>query len=414
VNLTAITTVLSAACEHPARLQSSPHRLAARFPRRLARVAAAFSFLLLAPMAPLHADPASDLFEAYEHPILGLAATATGMTVKVSNLTLQFDSGAVAPVLAAGERIGIFFRGEGRFTYQSIDPLESGIVLFEAKKLDRDAKKNADGSVTVSGKFERLYLQAGGVVLPELPAAEAGRGALLDAFREHREEFGNTRWTPPSHLLIRQKLDEPNARVAVAQFSGSGRYGYVLDTIESHDERLYALITQSGLFDYPELRGALFPVTISEQPVGRKRGDFVQPRYLLVDLDYTLVAGEKAEAKLSVTETLLPRKLPQSVFRFDLLTGVWDSDGKYRRYRIDSVTDASGAKLPYHFDHNSVLVRMPSKLPADEPAVIRFEISGDFLFRPDNVNNALLFIAQRVNANAEFGAVSAQGIYLQF
>ncbi|MFA6958999.1 MAG: M1 family aminopeptidase [Thermoanaerobaculia bacterium] len=348
------------------------------------RVALVVALLLAVPVVAIGSESPVGLFDAYGHPKLGPAGPASGETVKISNLTLKFDSGSIAPVIVGTEPIGLFFRGKGSFSYQSVDPRESGIVLFEAKKLDRKAKKNGDGSVTLSGQFERLYLMTGGIALPEVKPGQIDGGPLADAFREHREEFKNVRWTPPAHLIARQRIDEPASPVAVALFSGSGRFGYVLDTIDAREERLYALITQSGLFDYPELRDALFPVRISEQPVGRKREDFLQPRFLLVDLDYTLVAGEKAEGKLSITETLLPRRVPQSVFRFDLLSGVWDSDGKYRRFNIDSVTDESGAKLPFEFDHDSVIVRTAAKQPVDEPVVIRFEISGDFLFRPDN------------------------------
>ncbi len=322
------------------------------------------------------------LVAGYGNPTLGAASTVSNVPIRISNLSLQLSSGSMAPVMAGDEQVGIFFRGAGTFSYRSTDPTERALVLFEAKKLDRTHEKAEDGTVTVSGSFERLYLLTGGIELPS--ATSPSSESLEQAFRAHREQFANVRWTPPSHLLIRQRRDEPTAQVAVAEISGKDHQAYVLDTIDTKSECLYALITKSGLFNYPELRGALFPIPIAEQPVGRSRTAFVQPRYLLADIDYTLVAGEKAAGKLTVTETIVPRTGPQSTFRFNLHSGVWDTEWKYRPVRVDDVRDAAGEKLPYHHDNDSVLVGLPSKAPANEPVTIRFEISGDFLYRPDN------------------------------
>lgn len=165
----------------------------------------------------------------------------------------------------------------------------------------------------------------------------------------------------------------------------------MLDTIETKSERLVALITRSSDATIPdELRHAIFPKTLSDQPVGRKRGSFVQPRFLLVNVDYTLVAGEKDSAKLAVTETIVPRNAAQTVFRFDLLSSQWDSDGRLRRLSVDAVTDQAGHKLPYHFDGDSILIGASEAVPAGAELTIRFDISGNFLVRPDGDNYWLL------------------------
>lgn len=323
------------------------------------------------------------LAAAYANPTLGPTAVASNVSIQISNLSLELKDGSMAPVMAGSEQLGLFFKGSGTFTYRSTDPIESALVIFEARKLDRMHEKAKDGSVLIKGSFERLLIRSSGF---ELPAGKAGTESLEPALKAHREQFSNAQWTPPSHLLIRQRLDEPAAKVAVVEMSGKEHHAYVLDTIDTKDERFYAMITQRGLFNYPELRGALFPVRLADQPVGRTRQVFVQPRYLLVDLDYTLVAGDKAAGKLSITETIVPRTGPQSVLRFNQLSGFfdWGSEGKFRRFNLDGVRDESGRKLPFHFDHDSLLVGLPAKAPVNEPVVLRFELSGDFLYRPDN------------------------------
>jgi hypothetical protein len=322
------------------------------------------------------------LTTSYAAPVLGAPVRISKLPLKIGNLTLDLGEGEVAPFLIGEDRVGLFFKGNGTFTYRTADPVERALVLFEAKKLDRTAEKGADGSVTIRGSFERLHVLSGGMELPAF-AGEAGTG-LADALRSHREAFGNVRLEPPSHLLVRQRLDEPSSPVAFVEMGGSDNNAYVLDTIETKQERFYALMSKNGLYDIKELRGALFPVRISDQPTGRERGAFVQPRFLLADLDYTLVAGEKAQGKLTVTETIIPRGKPQRVFRFNLRSGSWDDKWKYRPVRIDDLRDGAGNKLPFDFDEDSLLVGLPAAAPVDEPVILRFEISGEILLRPDN------------------------------
>jgi hypothetical protein len=324
----------------------------------------------------------SSLAAAYETPALGAAVRVDKLPVKIGSLTLELTSGEAAPLLIGEERAGIFFSGKGTFSYKTTDPVERPLVAFEAKKLDRTAEKADDGTITIRGSFERLHLLSGGIELPLLNGESAS--GLEDALRAHREAFGNVRLRPRSHLLVRQKLDEPSSPVAVVEMGGSDNNAYVLDTIETRQEGFYALISKNGLYNIKELRGALFPVTISEQPVGRERGAFLQPRYLLVDLDYTLTAGDKADGKLTIAETIVPRGRPQRAFRFNLRSGFWDDKDNFRPLRIEDLRDAAGNKIPFHFDAGSVLVGLPAPAPADEPVVLRFVIAGDMLLRPDN------------------------------
>lgn len=128
----------------------------------------------------------------------------------------------MAPVMAGDEQIEVFFSGNGRFTYRSTDPIERSLVLFEAKRLDRTHKLADDGTVTVQGTFERLYVRSFGVELakPGVSAAES----LQSVFKQHRDAFSNVRATPPSHLLIRQRLDDPSAAVAVVDMAGKDNH----------------------------------------------------------------------------------------------------------------------------------------------------------------------------------------------
>jgi len=339
---------------------------------------------LLVSFGAAAADVAT-LARLYENPTLGTPRGIGKTPVRIGSLELTLTSGTIAPVLAGNDTIGVFFSGTGKYVYKSKDPIERSLVQFEAKKLDRAAVVGADGTVTISGDFDRVLIRAGGI---ELPTGSADVTTdLAAAFKKQREDFGNVFWEPPSHLLLRQRLDAPSTPVAVVEI-GSGRdsQGYILDTLDEKEERFYALITRNGLYNMADLRGALFPIKISEQPVGRTRAAFLQPRFLLVNLDYTLIAGDKANAKISIAETIVPRTTPQSVLRFNLMTGKRDSAGNVRAMNVTAVTDEKGKPLPFHHDYGSLLVGLPAKAAADQPLVLKFDISGDFLIRPDNAS----------------------------
>src|SRR6266545_4937880 len=299
------------------------------------------------------AEPASDvasLAAAYASPTLGPAGKLA-KSIRISNMTFDLN-GLAAPVLAGGTTVGIFFNGAGHYRYHSTDPVETPLALFEAKKLGRQAQKGTDGSVTVEGSFERLYLRGGAIDLPHIEGEVSP--ALQQAFSQHRERFANARWQAPSHLLIEQRLDDPASPVAIAEMGGSDDNAYILDAIEENEERLLAMITDASLNQLAELKGALYPITIAQQPVGRSRAAFLQPPVILGNVDYTLVAGDKDLATLHVTETIVPRRAAKSVLRLDLVSGVWDTENRYRRMRVNAVTDADGKALPYHFDRDSI------------------------------------------------------------
>jgi len=154
---------------------------------------------------------------------------------------------------------------------------------------------------------------------------------------------------------------------------------YVFDTIESRSEELIGFTHRHGM-SIRELADAWFPATVSEQPIGHNRRSFVDPAYLLADIDYTLTAGDKDAATLSMTETIQPRGIAQAAYRFNLLTNVWDTNGRSREFHLLAVKDEAGHDVPFHFAKNSLIVGLAQKTSA--PFKLRFEIAGDFLFHP--------------------------------
>ena len=317
------------------------------------------------------------LAESYEHPSLAPAASVKGLSVGIGNMTFELTSGSAAAVKAGGQIVGIFFRGTGRYIYRTAEPVEASLVAFESKKiLGKTAEKQGDALI-ISADFTELYLLTGGVPLPDLTA---GGGSSLDAdFSKHQGKFSHVRLQPSSHLLIPQRLDRPVSPVAVAEVDAAEAAVYIYDSIESKSEQLIGF-THSRSTAIRELSDAWFPAIVSEQPIGRNRRSFVDPPYLLSDLDYTLTAGDRDAATLSVTETIQPRAIPQMAYHFNLLSNVWDTNGRSREFHLLSVKDEGGHDLPWHFAKNSLIVGVTQKMNA--PFKLHFEIAGDFLHHP--------------------------------
>ncbi|HEY4639711.1 MAG TPA: M1 family aminopeptidase [Thermoanaerobaculia bacterium] len=339
---------------------------------------AVLCLLLFALASSAFAEELAGLIETYENPALGASSKVGNLTIGISNITIEL-TGSVAPVKVGDRVYGLFFAGSGKYTYQTNDAMEAGLVMFEAKKASKIKAERHDNSVTLTDTFNRMFLRTGGVALPELPQEP---GAALDAqFREHREALGHARVMPASHLLARQKLDKPLSPVAWVEFDGDENTLYVLDTVDDKSEVLMSLV-RLPYGPTSELRNALFAITISEQPVARDRKNFLDPSYLLGAIDYTLTGNADETAKLSMDETITPRATAQRSFSFNLHSRIWDTGGKPRDYHVDRITDESGKDLQFHHALGHLIVAFPAKIAANTPAKIHFEISGNYLHHP--------------------------------
>ncbi|HSP15154.1 MAG TPA: M1 family aminopeptidase [Thermoanaerobaculia bacterium] len=347
--------------------------------KRFLAVAVAASVWAVAVLAQ---DNVASLADALEKPQAGPAVTVKDVVIKLSpNMTIRLASGNAAPVTAAGAAIGLFFAGNGSFEYRAADPLEDTIVRFEAKKASDLEVATAGQATVLKGRFEQLYLRAAAIALPDLQGAAGSN--LSEALAKHRESMARRREQSATPLLILQKFDHPSSPVAIAEFTGGGNpIIYTLDTIDARSETVESL-TRDRMFENRELAGMWWPVTISDQPVGRSRRDFTEPLYLLTGIDYTLVSDDKEQGRLSVTETITPRTGSQRVFHFALHSTIYDTSERPRTFNLRSVKDAAGRDLPFVHAHENLVVGMPQKMAQNEPFQIRYEIDGDFLFHPN-------------------------------
>lgn len=351
------------------------------------------TFLLLLPLAPLAAAAGtprfSELVSRYGEPTVGVdSSSVEGLRVSAGHLSLAL-TGLATPVRAGDEVVGFFFRGKGTLDYESVDPIEFPVMTYNLKKNSSLSAVRKGSTLSMSDSFTELLWIAAGQPLP--PLAGGGGLSLAESFQKHRARSTRVTGSPLAHGFALERLDAPGSPLVFATFFGGKEdFLYLHDGVERKSETL-ALLRKST-FGSAEPR-ALRRTIVSDQPIGRDRRDPLSPRFILTDVDLTLVASSGRDARLSVTETIVPQGTSQSVFRFDLFTTVFAFRGSgvdTRFYRVKSVADEAGRPVAWHHENDELVVAFDEPIAADRAVKLRFEIEGDFLIRPDGDSYWLL------------------------
>ncbi len=328
------------------------------------------------------------LVELYEHPTLGESKAVENQTFTSGHLTITFTKGSAAPVKAGDQTLGFFFQGKGQFEYVSNDPAEAAILTTNAKKATRLNAEKVENGLALRDNFDDVFVWIAGRELPAL-TSDAPGAEIASAFAEHRQTFDNEQDTNASFPFVKQKLDVPNKPLIRAQFRGGKEtLVYLYDSFDTKRETLSSLHRIPGM-DIRELKQGLWPVELSSLPIGISRKEFVEPQYILSNLQYTLTAEAKNDAALSVVETIIPRDGAQRVFRFNQYATVW-VERSSRHYNVRKVTTEDGKDLSFVHKNDQLIIGLPAAAPVDKPFKIAFQIDGDFLIRPSGDSYWLL------------------------
>lgn len=344
-----------------------------------------------APSASVQALRLTKTVEAYNNLRPGVQSVeVSGLTLSSGHAKLVLKSGRAVPVLAGDETVGLFFKGQGGLEYTSADPVEYPVMAFNLKKSTALRFEKTD-RLTVKDDFDTLLYLIAGRAQPALGGSPAA--SLADEFAAHRERFQRLMRTPASHQYALQKIDAPRKLLVRAELSGGQEdLLYLNDAVQARSESLEAVV-KTGSED-KELRRRLHARTISDQPLDRNRRDPLPPRFLLADVNYTLMAPGGNDVRLSVTETIVPVEDGMSVFRFDLLNTTYNVVGagklQPRTLTLKSVADGSGRPLAFDHREDELLIALPAPVPAKQPFKIQLEIEGDVLIRPGGDNYWIL------------------------
>jgi len=307
-------------------------------------------------------------------------------TYSKAHISLSMETGQIAEVFVGNRKIGLFFQGKGTYTYLSQDAYEQSVMQNNLKRGTSLKGKLTKQGLQITDQFKTAFILFQGGEIPSLTGIPLDSG-LLKPFTDHLNFFERVRMTPRRMLFIKQALDSPSQKVVQIEIRGGAESVlYQYDPIMDQCEYLYAVIKNkhqiSGI-----RKTYIWPVFLSNQPIGRSRKDFLSPPFLLTDLTYNLQAYNKDDrATLYITETITPMTRDQRVFMFEFYNRKWDSKGEPRDFKLNYITDESGLDLPFIHEKNTLLVMLPKAAEANKPFKLNFDVEGNFLIRPNGNN----------------------------
>jgi hypothetical protein len=334
------------------------------------------------PVSLFAAAPLTDFVAAVNKPKLAPeVATVSNATWTVGHMKLRLTSGSIARVMAGNEPIGVFFKGNGSFDYETVEAAELPVVAHNVKVLAH-VKMNADANhATLGDDFAEVLIMGGGVAMPEVTGS--GGAPLDNALKEHVAFYDRLRVAPKSHVLAVQRFSFPTSKVAIAEFRG-GKDNIVY-TFDETDEALYAAYEPATYGVDRRLSEWLIPGVLSSQPVGHDHWTTPRPAFVITAADYTLIA-DGDNAKLDITETIARSVSTQNVLRFQMNKEQFVKAGApFRKYNVRSITDEQGRNLPFDHDSQGDLVVAVDGI-AGQSIKLKFSIDGDFLVREGGDN----------------------------
>jgi hypothetical protein len=320
-------------------------------------------------------ENAPQLVARYEHLQLGSAPVTVGnLTITSGSMKFTLNSGSAATVKADDEVVGLFFAGDGAFDYN-----EEAVELPLAKSNLRFTKAAATlKDSLLHGNVKNLLIVTSKVPLPALEGAAAAADSLDAAFARNRSLYAADQESQLSMRFAAQKLTAPYERLFRAEFFGDDEWVFDGD---QRDERLAHFY--SVQFEDVARRTERYEAVISRRPVGRTRADIPPYDVMLSALDYTLTASDGHDLAVTATETLMPRTNGARGVALNLVDKLYLENPKPpRRYKVKSVTDESGAALPFVHSKGKLLVSLPQATMAASPIKLKFELEGDIVFRP--------------------------------
>jgi len=346
------------------------------------------TLVLCLPISLFAAAPLTDFVAGVNN--LKLApetATVSNATWTVGHMKIRLTSGSIARVMAGNEPIGIFFKGNGSFDYETVEAAELPVVAHNVKVLAH-VKMTADANHAIlSDDFTEVLLVGGGVAMPEVTGSG---GASLDAaLKEHVALYDRLRITSTSHVLAVQKFSLPSSKVVVAEFRGGK--DNILYTLDNADESLYTAYEPDTYGVDRRIGGWLVPGLLSSQPVGHDHWTTPRPPFVLTAVDYALTA-DGDNAHLEVTETIARSSPTQNVLQFNMNKDDFVKPGApFRKHNIRSITDEQGRSLPFDHDLPGDLVVAVDGITG--PSIkLKFSIDGDFLVREGGDNAWQLYV----------------------
>jgi len=307
--------------------------------------------------------------------LLGVPPGEAAHSYAIGHLQLHFGQGAVFQVVAAGIPIGIFFHGDGSFSYSTDDVFERELFRLD---VDRVTHLKVEDR-TLSGHLGTALVLDSRLATATKPSGDAQRPSedVQKALADHLERFAHDRLATDT-LVAQAVVEQPQTPVAVVRMeAGRDDLVYVHDGLRQGAEMLRAM---KRFPTYAALSGSRYPQSLSHQPLGKALERWPVP-YTLADVDLELVNPEERAMTLAVRETFDVEQ-PIETLALSLWNQRVTGDGLFP-YHLESVTTADGKVLPSVHRNDDLVVQLPGPAHPGDRVELRFRISGDVLNHPD-------------------------------
>lgn len=341
-----------------------------------------FVVLLLLSNPAAAAPNIAELVKSLDAPTLGDARSVANFRATIGHATIEVGTGTAATVLADGKPIGLFLTGSGTFTYETPNKDEFPALRYNARNTGTNLTATPE-KITIQESFKSAFLW--GNQLPGITGSAVAPAPA--AFTEHLELFERQQFAAPkTHLFALHALNAPEAHLVCAQIHGASHpYVYLYDNFWSNTESLAVLRPPQSRINRD--RTWLYTAPLSTQAIDRSNREPAPANVSLTDLDITLINTDKDDATLTVVETLVPRRRTAGALRFDLYNEYYfDINREPRHFNVRGITDEKGRSLSFSHQAGDLVVGLAEPAAVGKPIKLRFEIEGNFLYRPQGSN----------------------------
>lgn len=311
-----------------------------------------------------------------------------GRTARIGHLELEIERGSVFRLeTPRGETFGLYFEGQGRYTYRTEDPADR--LVIEAN-VSRHTLAPIYRNFTVSDRLERAVVFFAAPALQglwetsgtdgEVSGGPRPPGSELPLSPDARSRF-DTLWRDLlatdleyDHLAAEARFNGGERQYVYAELDGERkRVGYSYDRVEAFEE---------SLFGFQKIKGFDLRVreTLSQQNL--ERGSEESPA--MMRLKAARIHVQTSDNRSGTITSDLDLEVGTDGLRAFHLYLVNNRDGRSfnwsspkNRLEVRKITDQDGTPVPFSHRYHQLLLLVPHPLDRGDTLRLHVETGGE-------------------------------------
>ncbi len=312
------------------------------------------------------------LVQKYRDLKLGKTWSIANYQIAKGHAVFSMEKGELTEILAGGQTVGVYFRGEGFLDYLAADKLEHAVMTYNLEKNASLRAKAIEGGLNLVEPFKEAAYWFHGEPLPApLPSASAASTATTDAWGFFLQSFSLKSYWRGAQASAFREMERSGQPYLHAEIKGV------------HDHLIYVFDPEYAASEILGLKTLNGEALISTQAIGWDRRSPLASLLTLSHVEIDLTAHDADKASLTVVETLVPTRNGRAIW-LDLIGPGEETPGGKFLFGAVSVQDESGRELAFDHRAGKILVELKDPAVAGKPLKLRFQIEGELLFRPNN------------------------------